>query len=157
MIKPRAVRRQCCPLHHRAIWIPFSHQPVMDTIATKCSFMFFSWIVFFQFLLSLSADGLCEALGLLRRFYDSIAFLAWALAHMTHESAWCWLWVGVSSLELAWVVPHLHLFLSHVMPSSREAFPCFSTLPIWFHPNVSQLLLKSAKRTLCGSTYQLPN
>lgn len=100
--------------------------------------LFFSWIIFVQLSPSLSADVLSEAWGLLKRFYDSVAFLAPASARMTHGSAR----VGVSSLELAWVVPHLHLFLSHVMSSSlRSVFPllrhanmisckCFTTFKV---------------------------
>lgn len=89
--------------------------------------LFFSWIIFLQLSPSLSADVLCEAWGLLKRFYDSVAFLAQASACMTHGSAR----VGVSSLELAWVVPHLHLFLSHVMSSSLR-----SVLPLLRHANM---------------------
>lgn len=123
----------------------------MDTIGNKCSFVFFHRSSFSS-LCFLFKQIFCMKHGDFWGGFMTVASLAEALACMTHESAWSWLWVGVSPLELAWVVPHLHLFLFHVMPSSREAFPHFFPLQIWFHPNVSQLL-KSAKRILCVSIY----
>lgn len=72
MIKPGTLDLwgDCCHLHHCTIWLIFSHQPAMDTIETKYSFVFFPGSHFFFFLLSLWADVLYEAWGLLWRFYD---------------------------------------------------------------------------------------
>lgn len=58
------------------------------------------FLLFFSFSFSFSRCFVWTW-GLLRRFYDSVAFLAHVLACMTHKSAWSWLWVGVSSLELS--------------------------------------------------------
>lgn len=128
--------------HLFPINLPWTSQEISALSSFFPGSSFFSSFFLFQQMFSVKHGGL------LSRFYDFVAFLEQALALMTHESAWCWLRVGVSSLELAWVVPHLHLFLSHMMSSAQGAFPHFSTQPIWFHPNVSQLL-KSAKTEYC--------